>query len=114
MADLLQPSIAAALTADRRNLGKIRALRAISALQAFAAEHDREATGLAELALPAAAIADPFSAGPLVARDTDAGWLVYSVGDNGVDDGGSLGDIRDYGFGPPPAEMATVGEGEPE
>jgi hypothetical protein len=101
MADLLQDSIAAAIRADRRKLGNIRALRAITALQAFAAELGREATGLDELGLPAAAMADPFSAGPLVARHTDTGWIVYSVADNGVDDGGVFADVRDYGFGPP-------------
>ncbi|MEQ8847046.1 hypothetical protein [Botrimarina sp.] len=34
--------------------------------------------------------ADPFGSGPLVYRRTPGGYLLYSVGRNGIDDGGSL------------------------
>ncbi len=109
LADLLRDSIAAAVRADRRKTASIRSLRAINALQAFAAEHGREATGLDELGLPKVATMDPFSAGPLVARHTDAGWLVYSIADNGIDDGGTFKDVLDYGYGP---KAPPVGEAQ--
>lgn len=111
LADLLQESIAAAVRADRRKTASVRSLRAINALQAFAAEHGREATGLDELGLPKSATMDPFSAGPLVARHTDAGWLVYSIADNGIDDGGTFKDVLDYGYGP---KTPPVGEAPDE
>jgi hypothetical protein len=101
LADLLQDSIGASIVAHRRDLANVRALRAINALAIFAAANGREATGLAEAGLPDGATADPFGTGSLVAKHTDAGWLVYSMGDNGVDDGGAFEDVRDVGFGPP-------------
>jgi hypothetical protein len=106
LADLLQDSIGAAVRADRRDLANVRALRAINALAMFAAANGREATGLAEAGLPDGATADPFGVGPLVAKHTDAGWLVYSVGDNGVDDGGVFEQVQDVGFGPPAPQDA--------
>jgi hypothetical protein len=101
MADLLVPGVQAAVRADRRDLAKIRALRTINAFAIFAAANGREAKSLDELGVPESATADPFSTVSLLAKHADAGWLVYSVGENGVDDGGSLDDLRDFGFGPP-------------
>jgi hypothetical protein len=106
LADLLQESFGAAVRAHWRDVAKVRALRAINALAIVAAANGREATSLADAGLPEGALADPFGVGPLVAKLTDAGWLVYSVGDDGVDEGGSLDDLRDYGFGPPAPPVA--------
>lgn len=92
-------------TAHTRIVSELRALRVVNALRLFAKLHQREATGLAELELPAEATEDPITGAPLVLKLTDRGWAVYSVGDNGVDDGGQVWAngkemMKDYGVGP--------------
>ncbi len=101
MADSLAPAVVATVEAHGRNLAAVRSLRAFNRFRLFATMEKREATGLEELDLPAAAIADPFSDGPLKATLTEDGWLIYSVMANGVDDGGDFRDQRDYGITPP-------------
>jgi len=44
---------------------------------------------------------DPFSGGNLRVVTTEAGWLIYSVGPDGIDDGGDLAGNKDWGIGPP-------------
>ena len=61
------------------------------------AENGREAESLAELSLPAEATIDPFSGAPLLLNRRDNKWIVYSVGDDGKDDGGLA--PKDYGVG---------------
>ena len=56
--------------------------------------------GLEDLSLPKAATIDPFSGEPLKLKRTDDGWIIYSVGDNGVDDGGDLAYGKDIGLAP--------------
>ncbi len=99
LADLLLPAFEAAIKASRRDIALIRSLRIINALQLFADRNGREATGLAELELPKDAMIDPFSGKPLIATHTDDGWLVYSVMENGVDDGGDF-EEKDRGLRP--------------
>lgn len=102
LADLLAPAIAAAAAAQDRDITLVRSLRVLNALQAYAAEHGREASGLADLALPAEATTDSYSGKPLMLKRTDGAWTVYGVGKNGVDDGGKLDDeMTDVGLGPP-------------
>jgi hypothetical protein len=43
---------------------------------------------------------DPFTSEPLHVRHAPEGTIIYSVGENQIDDGGSLTDIRDIGIGP--------------
>lgn len=100
MADNLTPALKACATARARNLAMIRSLRVVNALRLFSKLHQREATGLEELGLPADASADPFVDGPLKLKLSERGWAVYSVGENGVDDGGSVSDLKDFGVGP--------------
>jgi hypothetical protein len=83
---------------DRRDLAKIRALRVVNALGSFAATRGRQPTGVEELALPPDALADPFSTAPLVVRRHEDKWLVYSVGEDGVDNGGIVGGFVDPGW----------------
>ena len=99
LADLLLPAFDAAIRASRRDIALIRSLRIINALQQFAEKNGREATGLAELELPKSAMIDPFSGKPLIAKHIDDGWLVYSVMENGVDDGGDF-EEKDRGLRP--------------
>ena len=100
MADLLLPSIEAVHKLANRSAALVRSLRIQNALSHFADEHGREANGLAELALPKEATIEPFSGEPLVVKHTEDGWMVYSVAENGVDDGGSFDDQKDWGLGP--------------
>ena len=111
LSDLLIPALESGFVAAHRDTAWIRTLRIFNALQRFAAENGREAASLADLKLPKEATIDPFSDKPLITRHTDAGWLVYSVGQNGVDDGGKFDDEKsDIGLGPPPPAEA----GSPE
>ena len=90
-----------AFIAGNRDTARVRSLRVYSDLQRFAEENDREATGLDELSLPKEATIDPFSGKPLIVQNTDAGWLVYSVGADGIDSGGNFEEHKDAGVGPP-------------
>lgn len=101
LADLLFPALEAAISAANRDTAFARSLRVYSDLQHFAEENDREATGLDELSLPKEATIDPFSGKPLIVQNTDAGWLVYSVGADGIDGGGNFDEHKDVGVGPP-------------
>src|SRR5690606_19681110 len=94
-------SIAPTYQAANRTLAQLRCLRILNALTAHKQQHDAEATGLADLQLPASATLDPFSGKPLLLKRTDKGWIVYSVMSNSVDDGGDFTDMLDYGIGPP-------------
>ena len=85
--------------ADRADLARIRSLRVINALGLFAATNGREAEGLEELLLPPETLADPFSTGSLVVRRRDDGKrVVYSVGQDGVDNGGEVERGIDVGW----------------
>jgi hypothetical protein len=61
------------------------------ALAAYRAEHGAYPTQLAQLRPKylAAVPEDPFSNGPLRYKRTEAGYVLYSVGFNGNDDGGA-------------------------
>ncbi|HMO85995.1 MAG TPA: hypothetical protein PKC18_13860 [Lacipirellulaceae bacterium] len=62
-----------------------------------------------ELDLPVEASEDPYTGEPLLTKRTDQGWVVYAVGNNGVDEGGNFVDWwPDVGVGAP----ATPDEAE--
>jgi hypothetical protein len=84
-----------------RVLVTLRALRIFNALRQYAEENGREAGGLADLSLPKEATIDPYSGKPLLVKHTDDGWVIYSVLENGVDDGGDFKDMKDWGLAPP-------------
>jgi hypothetical protein len=101
LGDLLWPGLRAGVEARTRDLAQIRALRILNALQGFGEAQGREASGLADLGLPADATVDPYSGQPLLLKHGGGGWIVYSVGQNSRDDGGALNDQRlDVGIGP--------------
>jgi hypothetical protein len=101
LGELLWPGLRAGVEARTRDLAQMRALRILNALQTFEEAQGREASGLANLGLPADATVDPYSGQPLLLRHTDDGWIVYSVGQNKRDDGGTLNEQRlDVGIGP--------------
>jgi hypothetical protein len=107
LADLLAPAIAAAAEAHDRDVAKLRSLRVLNLLEGYVAEHGEQPTGLGELELPAGAIADPVSGGPLLAKRVGETWAVYGVGKNGKDDGGTFRDLLDVGVGPSEAREAA-------
>jgi hypothetical protein len=100
MADLLVPALQASYAAEARIVSVMRSLRIFNALREFAEKNGREAKGLDEIELPPAATTDPFSGKPLSLRHTEDGWIVYSVMENRVDDGGDFNELKDYGVAP--------------
>lgn len=96
LADLLVPSVEAALKASNRDLALIRSLRVLNALR----HAGDDAQSLDDIDLPAAATTDPFTGEPLVVTRNESGWLVYSVGEDEADDGGTFKEAKDLGFGP--------------
>jgi hypothetical protein len=101
LGELLWPGLIAGVEARTRDLAQMRALRILNAIQTFEEAQGREASGFADLGLPADATVDPYSGQPLLLRHTDDGWIVYSVGQNKRDDGGTLNEQRlDVGIGP--------------
>jgi hypothetical protein len=97
---LLEPSLVSAIVAFHRNTATLRCLRIVNALAAYAEANGHEAAGLDDLDLPAAAKIDPFSGQPLKLKWTDEGWVVYSVFQNGTDEGGDFKEQADWGLGP--------------
>jgi hypothetical protein len=101
LADLLTPALRAVFQAHARSLAVSRALRIDIALRQFAEKNGREATGLAELDLPKEMTIDPYSGEPLKLEHMPDGWVIYSVMENGEDDGGDFKQLKDYGLAPP-------------
>lgn len=100
LADLLLPALGASFQANARSTAMLRCLRIANRLEQFTIEHGREASGLEELDLPTEATFDPYSGEPLMIKHTDDGWIVYTVMDNRVDDGGDFKGHKDFGVAP--------------
>lgn len=97
---LLAPAIQATGDAVTRNEAQIRCLRVLNALLARDAD-EIDDMQLSDLGLPAEVTIDPFTGLPLNLKHTDDGWIVYSVGLDGKDDGGKFDEkVSDVGFGP--------------
>ncbi len=88
MTNLLVPAINGAREAHLRSIAQVRCLRVLNAIQS----RDAESTSsqIAELALPAEALVDPFSGAPLTVKKIERGWTIYSIGPNVIDDGGQV------------------------
>ena len=86
----MEPAVESAFEANARCLAQLRALRIDNALCEFAEKNGHDASGLADLKLSQAATLDPYSGQPLKLKRTPAGWIVYSVMQNGIDDGGDF------------------------
>ncbi len=99
-ASLVQPALKSARDATERTLATIRTLRVLNALLGRDDPDALPSTDLTELGLPQDATIDPFSGKPLIVKKVPQGWKVYSVGPNGIDDGGKLDFVSDYGVGP--------------
>jgi hypothetical protein len=98
LAELLMPSLQASFKSASRDVAMIRALRVYNALL-MAEQAGQEPQGLTDLDLSSDDTVDPFTGEPLIVKRTDRGWVVYSVGQNEVDDGGEFEKDEDSGFG---------------
>ena len=103
---MLEPSLFSGLEAADRVRAMVRSLRVLNALQARVQPGGDRATPLGDLGLPAEATTDPFDGRPLTVKKSPRGWMVYSVGRNGVDDGGQFEHVADVGAGPVNPEEA--------
>jgi hypothetical protein len=93
---------AAVFVGEFRHLALSRCLRVLNELGNYRAKAGKDAESIEQLALPRGATIDPWSGQPLHIKMTTAGFVVYSVWQNGVDDGGRFDPIDgDWGFGPP-------------
>jgi hypothetical protein len=97
---LLEPALISAREPAERVRAMSRALRVLNALQVRVPAGSNEVPRLDDLGLPAEATIDPFDGEPLRVKQLPRGWMVYSVGGNGVDDGGKLDGRSDVGVGP--------------
>jgi hypothetical protein len=106
---LLEPRLFAAVEAGDRVRAMARSLRVLSAIQARVPPGSGQVPSLGDLGLPAEATTDPYNGEPLRVQRVPRGWMVYSVGSNGIDDGGQLERAADIGVGPPgPVEAAKT------
>jgi len=75
---------------DKRVAAHVRLLSAELAVRCYESEQGRAPTGLEQLVpkyLQRVPL-DPFSGRPMLYRQQSTNWLLYSVGEDGVDDGG--------------------------
>jgi len=87
---LVGPAYQAATTAMHRSEAHLRLILAEAAVRQYMLQHGAPPDSLAALVPEylSAVPQDPYGDGPLVYRTTDDGYLLYSVGSNGTDDGG--------------------------
>jgi len=95
---LVAPALVAARNAHDRVLARVRCVRLLNALQRKSPEGIPDNPALSELPGAEESRQDPFTGKPLIVRVTDEAVVVYSVGINGTDDGGSLDDQEDQGI----------------
>ena len=92
--------VSVAFNSNFERLALNRCLRVLNALEEYRQANGKETESIEQLKLPKEATIDPWSGKPLLLKKTDAGWVVYSVGKNGVDDGGDFTDAKDEGLPP--------------
>ncbi len=85
---------------NARNQVMLRAIRDFQRAGRIPRHTRPRGGGLVDLDLPREATIDPYSGEPLKLKQTDDGWLIYSVMQNGVDDGGDFTDLKDHGLAP--------------
>ncbi len=104
MTELIASSLNTCLGAMHNTRTKLRCLRILNAI--LAQGKMNADVSITDLGLPIEATIDPYSGKTLIAKSTDAGWMVYSVGLNREGDGGqTLHDAtteasKDIGVGP--------------
>ena len=91
---LILPALSGAIDSADRLEAMIRCVRIVTVATKL------KTTSIDDLTLPESKTLDPFNQLPLVVKATESGWLVYSVGQNLVDDGGAFQSKLDIGIGP--------------
>jgi hypothetical protein len=111
LARLAIPAWKAGQMAYYRTEAMIRCLRVLNALQQHATPGSDVVPSLSGLGLPPEATQDPFTGNPLTVKRLPKGWLIYSFGPDGDDDGGRLTDDgeNDIGIGPPGTSEEQAG-----
>ncbi|MGC8638738.1 MAG: hypothetical protein ACP5XB_02535 [Isosphaeraceae bacterium] len=97
---LLAPALTSPREAVERVKAMSRCLRVLNAIQTHVEPGSDRVPQLADLGLPPEVTIDPYNSQPLHIKKLPEGWLVYSVGMNLVDDGGTLEKVTDVGVGP--------------
>ncbi len=114
MIELFLPALNAALTAQDRQNTNLDLTRLAAALAVYRAEHGNYPEKLADLAptildqLPV----DLFNAKPFIYKRIVDGYLLYSAGENGADDGGS-NDQRNIFEGQPFDDLQNLNSSQP-
>ena len=81
---------------EENGVARLNALRILNAIKSKNLQAPVE---FSELELNEKTMTDPFTGEPMIVKQTDSGWTVYSVGANRVDDGGDV-NLNDSGYGP--------------
>ncbi len=92
------PALLQVRTAHDRTLAKVRCVRVLNALQRESPESISERTALSEFPGMEEFRRDPFTGDDLLLRVSDDSVVVYSVGTDLTDDGGSVDDEKDHGI----------------
>jgi hypothetical protein len=101
----IAPMLQATRSARLRTEVMARCLRVLSALQTHPVPEGQQVPDSAALGLPADFAVDPSDGQPLRIRRLPSGWLIYGVGENQSDDGGSIKfPFRDVGVSTDHAE----------
>ena len=99
LGQLLIPSLEATEEVANRSEAQIRALRVLNALGQRDNPEKESLANLSDLGLPESATIDPYSGKPLIVKKVEGGWLIYSVGENRIDDGGDLNEKKRLDIG---------------
>jgi hypothetical protein len=100
LAQNVLPAVQAAYEATIRTEAQIRCLRLLNKLISLEEAPGPDEVDPVSLGLPKDVFVDPYSGQRLQIKRLPDGWLIYSVGRNLKDDGGTLDPFKDIGFGP--------------
>jgi hypothetical protein len=107
LSELLRPASQAMLMMQDRALARLQLLGVAAALAEYRAERGNYPTSLAELVPQIlAAVPNDLNGKHLMYKPANGGYLLYSVGNNATDDGGSNGHMSLH-EGHPVDEMST-------
>ena len=73
---------------------RLRAARVLIGMERFRLAHGRWPEADAEIPVDGGIPRDPFLDAPIRRKRVDGGWAIYSVGPDGVDDGGAFGRVQ--------------------
>lgn len=94
----VNPALLQVRVAHDRTLARVRCVRVLNALQRQLPDGISDKVTLSDLPGAEEFRRDPFSGNDILLRVSDESIVVYSVGMDGADDGGSLDDQKDYGI----------------